>query len=103
MAKEKRIQDIFENHAEVQNCENIQCDNCEERVLFHLRDSEGHDFAVGLTTVLKCVEFAIQNGDLPKLPFSWISKVHKEYDIPVYEDTIYDDYRDENFHYADEC
>lgn len=72
---EKELKDIFFNRTEVGKSEQIVCDNCFEQVVFMLRDSQGNDFSVGLTTVLECLAFAVSEGNLPKLPISWLSNV----------------------------
>lgn len=76
---EKELKEMFFNRAEVENAEQIVCDNCFEQVLFMLQDSQGHDFSLGLTTVLECLAFAISEGNLPKLPISWLSNVDHTY------------------------
>lgn len=53
--------------------ERIGCENCDESVIFHFKDSNQNDYALGLSTVLGCITFAIQCGDLPKLPMSWLA------------------------------
>lgn len=68
----KNHQEMNERSVDLENAEEITCDNCCESVIFHLRDSE-HEFTMGLSTVLECLMFAIEQGDLPKLPISWLS------------------------------
>lgn len=70
----KKHKEIFFTRAEMENAERICCDNCFEQVIFMMRDRE-HEFSIGLTTVLECLIFAVRNGDLPKLPQSWLSDV----------------------------
>ena len=53
--------------------ERVSCDNCNESVIFHFKDSNQNDYALGLSTILGCITFAIQCGDLPKLPMSWLA------------------------------
>lgn len=53
--------------------ERVSCDNCNESVIFHFKDSNQNDYALGLSTVLGCITFAIQCGDLPKLPMNWLA------------------------------
>lgn len=52
--------------------ERICCENCSESVIFHFKDNQQNDFAIGLSTILECITFAIQCGDLPKLPMRWL-------------------------------
>ena len=67
-------QEMNERSVGLEKAEEIACDNCCESVIFHLRDKE-HEFTMGLSTVLECVMFAIEQGDLPKLPMSWLADV----------------------------
>lgn len=62
--------EIFFNRAEVEEAENICCKNCFEQVVFLLRDKE-HEFSMGMTTVLQCLEFAENEGEIPPLPSDW--------------------------------
>lgn len=67
--------EIFFNRAEVEKAQQISCDNCFENVVFLLKDNQ-HEFSMGLSSVLECLAFAIKNGDLPKLPLSWVNSVY---------------------------
>ena len=71
---EMNQKDIFFNRAELEMAERVYCDNCFEHVVFMLRDKD-HEFSMGLITVMQCLAFAIENGDLPKLPQSWLADV----------------------------
>lgn len=82
---------IFLNRAEATKAERIHCENCCEQVVFLLKDNN-HEFSIGLSTILECLVFAIGNGDLPKLPASWISDVSKALNISFDEDISYYDY-----------
>ena len=77
--EEKELKEVFFNRAEVENADQIVCDNCFEEIVFMLRDSYGHEFSLGLTTVLDCLAFAVNGGNLPKLPVSWLSDVDHNY------------------------
>lgn len=88
--KENDMKDVFFTRAEVEEAERIHCDNCFEQVVFQLRDKD-HEFSMGLSTMLNCIKFAIQNGDLPKLPQSWVSSVEQGYYINLGEDICYYD------------
>ncbi|MCD8082968.1 MAG: hypothetical protein LUE86_05475 [Clostridiales bacterium] len=79
---------ILNDQAHVQDAEPMLCDACEERVVFHLRDSQNRDFAVGLTTMLACIEFAIRQGELPKLPAGWCASVGRAYGLAFDEDAM---------------
>ena len=65
-------QKMNERSVSLHKAEEIACDNCCESVIFHLCDKE-HEFTMKLSTVLECLMFAIKQGDLPKLPISWLS------------------------------
>lgn len=78
------VKEIFFNRAEVENAERVVCDNCFEHIVFMLKDNN-HEFSVGLSTILECLAFAISNGDLPKLPLSWLTDVDHVYDTAFSE------------------
>ncbi len=84
MNKKNRFnKEIFFNRADIKEAERIHCDNCFEQIVFHLRDSQDREFSLGLSTVIECLVFAIQTGNLPKLPLSWLS------DADIVCDTFY--------------
>lgn len=92
------LKEIFFNRAEVENSEQVICDNCFEHMVFFLRDSQNREFSLGLMTVLECVAFAISKGELPKLPNSWLYDIDHVYgtdfsnreDISYYENRTYE-------------
>lgn len=93
-----KYREIFFNRAEVEKGEEMCCDNCFEQVVFFLKDKE-HEFSMGLSTVLECLIFAVRNGDLPKLPSSWVSNVSRVYNIDISDDTESDiTYYDEDYY-----
>ena len=73
------LQEMISDPAEVRDAERITCDNCFEHIVFLLRDSQGREFSLGLKTMLECLAFAIDQGDLPKLPSSWLRDVDNVY------------------------
>ena len=77
--KENLIKNSEFNRADVKSAERMVCDKCCEHIIFLLEDSKQHKFSLGLKTVLECVAFAIENGDLPKLPTSWLDDVDRVY------------------------
>lgn len=77
---DNEIKEIIFTRADMEAAERICCDNCFEQLVFMLKDKE-HEFSVGLTTILECLEFAILDGDLPKLSSDWIEAVQSRYDI----------------------
>lgn len=83
--------EIFFNRAEVENSEYICCDKCFEQLVFLLKDKQ-HEFSMGLTTVLQCLDFAIRSGNLPKLPESWISDVEATLNYHFDDGISYYDY-----------
>ena len=52
-----------------------------EPVYFRMKDSV-HEFSIGFSDVLKCVEFAEKEGLLPELPREWWGMVKRKYEIP---------------------
>lgn len=75
----------------------VGCENCDESVIFHFKDSNQNDYALGLSTVLRCITFAIQCGDLPKLPMSWLADADSICGTEYANDNrnCYSDYRKE--------
>lgn len=80
--------EMNDRKAVLEEAEDMVCNHCDERVIFHLRDCE-HEFTMGLSTVLQCLMFAIEQGDLPKLPLSWCTDVDLAYDTGCSEDERY--------------
>ena len=76
--------------------ERVSCDNCNESVIFHFKDSNQNDYALGLSTILGCITFAIQCGDLPKLPVSWLADADSICGTEYANDNrnCYSDYKD---------
>ena len=93
--EEKEFKEMFFNRAEVENAEQVVCDNCFEHMVFMLKDSQGREFSLGLSNVLECLSFAISEGNLPKLPVSWLSDVDHNYGTGYSEneDLFYSDNR----------
>lgn len=87
---ETKNKEIFFNRADVEDAERLSCENCFESTVFLMKD-KNHEFSVGLSTILKCIEFAIQQGELPKLPDSWCDAVASRYSIYFDEDATYHD------------
>lgn len=56
----------------------MMCDNCFEEYLFKLKD-KNHEFVIGLTDVLKCIEFAESEGAVPELPAEWWLSVKRHF------------------------
>lgn len=83
--------EIFFNRAEAVDAEKMYCENCCEKAVFLLKDKD-HEFSMGLTTVLQCLEFAIENGVLPKLPNSWVGAVERAYNLEFDDSVQYSDY-----------
>lgn len=69
-------QEMNDHRANLESAEEIACENCCEAVIFHLRDKE-NEFTVGLSTVLECLMFAIESGDLPKISHGWLADADK--------------------------
>lgn len=81
-------QEMNDRRVGLEKAEEIACDNCCESVIFHLRDKD-HEFTMGLSTVLECLMFAISQGDLPKLPLSWLGEADHVCGTFFSEDTQY--------------
>ena len=47
---------------------------------------------MGLTNVLQCLAFAVENGVLPKLPKSWVGAVERAYNLEFDDSAQYSDY-----------
>ena len=92
--EDSKFKEIFFNRADIEKAEKVACDNCFEHMVFMLRDSQQHEFSVGITTILECLTFAISTGDLPKLPLSWLDGVDQVYNtgFSCNEDISYYDY-----------
>ncbi len=70
--------EIFFNRAEIKNAQHICCENCFENVVFMLKDKD-HEFSMGLSTVLECLRFAQDNGDIPPIDEKWWIDVRKHF------------------------
>lgn len=88
---DKEYHDIFFNRANVENAEKQTCESCLEPVVFFLKDQKNNEFSMGLSTILECIAFAIQEGNLPKLPEKWLYNVDSRYNtcLSQYEDISY--------------
>lgn len=91
MSKNNNRKEMFFNRAEAAKAEKMFCENCNEKAVFLMRDKD-HEFSMGLTTVLQCLEFAIKSGCLPKLPSSWVGAVERFYDVEFDNSAQYSDY-----------
>ena len=67
------------------------CDNCSDTMIFELQDNEGKVLHLGVTTVLECLAVAIAQGDLPKLPSSWLGDVRSLHNVDFPYGTWYND------------
>lgn len=56
------------------------CSNCDETIHFALQD-KNHTFSIGLITVLECLSFAEEQGEVPKLPSDWWISIVNRYRI----------------------
>lgn len=92
MSNIDRARSAMDNRAEVKNAERIVCDNCSERLVFHMKDRE-QEFSMGLTTILRCLEPLILNGALPQLPGNWCGQIQQAYHIFYSDDAMYFDGR----------
>lgn len=83
--------DVFNNRAFPVEAEEICCDNCYERIIFHLKDQKGNEYSLGLLSVLEMLEYAAKIGEIPKLPISWCVQIEHSFEIGFDEDATYFD------------
>lgn len=55
------------------------CPQCDEELLFAMRDKH-HEFSLGLSIVLQCLQLAEQNGHVPRLPDEWWTQLRLRYE-----------------------
>lgn len=65
----------LDENSPLEDCTDYEC--CGEVLAFAMKDNH-HTFSIGLSTVLKCLAIAEQEGYVPKLPGMWWLMV-KEY------------------------
>mgnify|MGYP007102061223 CR=1 FL=1 len=53
-----------------------------EQLFFEMKDNY-HTFVVGLKDILMCMEFAIEQGELPTIPLGWWVDVKLRYGIEL--------------------
>lgn len=70
--KKISCKETFDNRASLQNAGSEECEKCSESLVFALKDSSGHTFSMGLSTIIECLMAAVREGALPTLPLSWI-------------------------------
>lgn len=68
------------NKATITAGEKVSCENCSEKLLFHLHDNF-HEFTLGMTTILQCLRFAEDKGAVPKLPSEWWIAAERYYEM----------------------
>ncbi len=78
-------QRVFFNRAFAESAERQICEGCFEPLVFAMRDKHGVLFSVGLTAMLQCLRFAVEKGDLPRLPGSWCGEVDSRYDTGLHD------------------
>lgn len=50
--------------------DNTSCQVCDETMVFAMRDNY-HEFSIGLSTILECLQAAEAEGFVPPLPAEW--------------------------------
>ncbi|SDP01787.1 hypothetical protein [Desulforhopalus singaporensis] len=75
---------ILKNRANLNNLkepgQDAWCENCDERLIFSLRDDH-HEFSLGMRTILECLKFAEEQGEIPKIPRKWWNKISVRHGI----------------------
>ena len=66
------------NNAIITSAENIICDKCSERLMFHAKDNT-KVFSIGLFTMIECMMCAVKDGLLPAVPYSWLKHIDDIY------------------------
>ena len=67
----KQNEKIYHNRAIALSAhDHVNCESCFENLVFAMRDNN-HDFSLGLSTVLECLNIAEKEGYVPKLPAEW--------------------------------
>ena len=84
-ANEEINDDLFNKAKEISfsEAEKMSCENCFEELIFLLKD-KNHEYSIGIITILECLAFAIENGNLPKLPSKWFYLVDHRYYTDFY-------------------
>jgi hypothetical protein len=72
-------QEIFENRITDFKCEENDCEECCESVVFALRDNKGNNFSMGVKTMIECLAAAIENNAAPKIPAAWWDRMDRRY------------------------
>jgi hypothetical protein len=71
----------LKNSAKLKKSRLYNCTKCTETCIFELADKNNRHFSVGLITILQCLQFAEEHGELPKLPQKWWITVINRYNI----------------------
>lgn len=50
---------------------------CTEETLFFCLQEGEHQFKIGLGTIIECLIFAAENGDVPELPGEWLNQIRR--------------------------
>ena len=74
---------IYKNRAKAQTAadgklltkDTTLCENCDEVLAFAMRDNF-HEFSIGLSTILECLQIAEKEGYVPPLPDEWWFKLN---------------------------
>lgn len=70
--------DALENQANLISLENQTCSQCDEPVIFVLKDNY-HEFSLNLSTLLQCLKFAETEGSIPAIPQEWWDNISTRY------------------------
>lgn len=50
---------------------------CTEDTLFFCLQEGNNQFRIGLSSVIECLVFASENGDIPELPAEWLNQIRR--------------------------
>lgn len=62
---------LFNQADLVESTKDPVCSECDELAIFALRDSQGNEFSLNLSTILECLKFAENEGVLPPINEGW--------------------------------
>jgi len=68
------------------------CDNCSDNIIFELHSKNNNiPVHIGIKTILECLAVAIEQGELPKLPSTWVQDSCSLHSMEFPDGTWYND------------